>query len=197
MTKSILICLVMLTLAVGLSWAQEQPPAAKQGAKKAPLSPPAETSVTINGKTITIKYSAPSMRGRPTVFGEGGPIRKDATYPVWRAGANFATTIHTDADLQIKTLTVPAGDYTLYVQVQPEPWTLIVNKQLKDPNRDRAVWGLTYIKDQDLGRVPMDMSKPSAPIETLKWTLTATKGNVGKIQLEWESFIASVPFTVK
>src|SRR2546421_3841581 len=34
--------------------------------KKAPASPPAETSVMIGGKQITIKYAAPSMRGRKT-----------------------------------------------------------------------------------------------------------------------------------
>jgi hypothetical protein len=191
MKKSILICAVIVIVAVSLVWTQE--PAKK---KKAPLSPPAETSVTFGDKTLAIKYSAPSVRGRK-MFGEGGRISQDPTYPVWRAGANSATTLHTDADLNIKGLVVPKGDYTLYVQVEPTPWQLIVNKQLKDPNRDRPVWGLTYIKEQDLGRVPMDMSKPPEPIETYKMTLTSTGANSGKLQLEFENFIASVPFKVK
>ena len=83
------------------------------------------------------------------------------------------------------------------MQVEPTPWQLIVNKQLKDPNRDRPVWGLTYIKEQDLGRVPMKMSKPETPIETYKMTLSSTGGNSGKLQLEFENYIASVNFTVK
>ena len=57
MLKSILISVVVITVAVGLVWAQ--PPAKKQ-----PASPAAETSVTIAGKALSIKYSAPSVRGR-------------------------------------------------------------------------------------------------------------------------------------
>jgi len=183
--KSILMCAVIVVVAVSLVWTQE--PAKK---KKAPLSPAAETSVAFGDKKITIKYSAPSLRGRPTVFGEGGRVTQDGTYPVWRAGANAATALHTDADLNIKGLVVPAGDYTIYVQVKPEPWQLIINKQT-------GQWGTAYNKDQDLGRVPMNVSKPPEPIETYKMTLSSTGANAGLLQLEWENVIASVPFKVK
>ncbi len=152
-------------------------------------SPSAETSVKFGDKTITIKYSAPSMRGRK-IFGAGNVVSHDSTYPVWRAGANRATALHTDADLDIRGLKVPKGDYTLWVLVDQGPWELIVNKQT-------GQWGLTYNKDQDLGRVKMDMSKPAAPIETYKMTLSSTGANVGKLQLEWENVVASVPFKVQ
>ena len=180
--KSILTFAVIVAVAVTLVSAQ-------QPAKKAPLSPPAETSVTIAGKVLSIKYSAPSVRGRQ-IFGDGGQVSKDGTYPVWRAGANSATAFHTDADLTIKNLTVPKGDYTIYALVNVTPWQLIINKQI-------GQWGLTYDAKQDLGRVPMDMSKPPAQIELYKMTLSATGANAGKLQLEWDNFIASVPFTVK
>ena len=156
---------------------------------KPPVSPPAEASVTIAGKTITIKYSAPSVKGRQ-IFGEGGVISKDRTYPVWRAGANAATSLHTDADLEVKGLAVPKGDYTLFAQINEEPWQLIVNKQT-------GQWGLSYSKDQDLGRVPMDMSKPPAPVEAFRITLASTGANTGTLRFEWENKVASVPFTVK
>jgi len=65
-----------------------------------PQSPDAQTSVTINGKAITIKYSAPSLRGRK-MFGPDGRISKDPTYPVWRAGADSATALHTEGALKI------------------------------------------------------------------------------------------------
>ncbi|HTS65467.1 MAG TPA: DUF2911 domain-containing protein [Candidatus Acidoferrales bacterium] len=151
-------------------------------------SPPKETSVDIGGKKITIKYSAPSMRGRQ-IFGAGGVVSKDPTYPVWRAGANSATALHTDANLTIGNLNVPAGDYTLFVALE-NPWKLIVSKETGE-------WGLSYHADKDLGRVPMTVSKPAAPIETYKMTLAATGGNKGKLTLEWENVVASVDFTVK
>jgi hypothetical protein len=176
-----------LFLLVALAFAAATIAAAPQA--KPPLSPPAEATVTIAGKVITIKYSAPSVRGRQ-VFDAGGVISKDKTWPVWRTGANAATALHTDADLQIKGLTIPKGDYTLYTQIDAEPWQFIVNKQT-------GQWGLTYDKAQDLGRVMMDMSKPPAPVETMKITLTATGANTGKLEVAWDNKVASVPFTVK
>lgn len=124
------------------------------------------------------------MRGRK-IFGGLEPYNK-----VWRAGANSATALHTDADLDINGLAVPKGDYTLFVWLDASQWQLIVNKQT-------GQWGLTYNENMDLGRVKMDMSKPSAPIETYKMTLSNAGGNKGKLQLEWENTIASVSFTAK
>ena len=150
----------------------------------AQLSPPAETSVTIAGKNIRINYSAPSMRGRK-IFGGLEPYGR-----VWRAGANAATALHTDAALDIEGLTVPKGDYTLFVFLDPKQWQLVVSKATGE-------WGLDYEKGQDFGRVPMQMSKPPKAVETYKMTLTSLGGNKGKLQLAWENTVASVDFTVK
>ena len=107
-------------------------------------SPDASTSITVGGKVLSIKYSAPSVRGRQ-IFGPGGLISKDPNYPVWRAGANSATSFHTDADLKIGNLSVPKGDYTIYALIEdPNNWQLIINKQT-------GQWGLTYDASQDLG----------------------------------------------
>ena len=145
-------------------------------------SPNAEASATIASKSITIKYSSPSVRGRQ-IFGDGGVVSKDSTYPVWRAGANAATTLQTGADLDIAGLNVPVGAYTLYVLVKdPENWKLIVNKQTGQN-------GDSYDASMDLGRVDMKMEKSQALIEKLKYTITAS-GNTGKLQLEWENHIA-------
>jgi len=167
-----------LIVAASLAWAQQ--------------SPPAQATVTVGGKTLTVKYSAPSVRGRVgKLFGAGGRISQDANYPMWRAGANAATAFHTDADLDIGGLAVPKGDYTLYVNVKdPDNWELAINKQT-------GQWGLTYNAAQDLGRVKMTMSKPPALVETLKYTLSDQSGNKAKLQLEWENHVASVPITVK
>jgi hypothetical protein len=176
MTKSVLICAALATMTASLSFAQK--------------SPPADTSITIAGKTIKIKYAAPSVRGRK-IFGDGGQISHDPTYPVWRAGANSATALHTEADLDIQGLHVPAGDYTLFVNVaDPDHWEFIVSKATGE-------WGLAYKKDMDLGRVKMDMSTPPALVEVYKMTLSSGGGNSGKLQLEWENHVASVSFTAK
>ncbi len=147
-------------------------------------SPPAQTSVTIAGKAIRVNYSAPSMRGRK-IFGGLEPYGR-----VWRAGANDATALHTDANLDIGGLSVPKGDYTLFVYLDPKQWQLVVSKATGE-------WGLDYDASRDLGRVKMDMSKPAKPVETYKMTLSIVGANKGKLRLEWENTVAEVPITVK
>ena len=159
--------------------------------QKSPASPPATESATIAGKTITITYSSPGIKGREgKIFTKDGLISKDKHYPVWRAGANAATKLHTDADLEIGRLAVPKGDYTLFVDISdPDNWVLIVNKET-------GQWGLAYDKAQDLGSVKMKMSKPLAMVENLKYTLTGLGGTTGKLTLEWENHSASVLIAV-
>jgi hypothetical protein len=156
-----------------------------------PKSPPATESATIAGKAIAITYSSPAVKGRAGhLFTKDGLIGHDPTYPVWRAGANSATKLHTDADLTVGDLKIPKGDYTLYVDIaDPENWVLVVNKQT-------GQWGTKYDKSQDLGRVAMTMSKPLALVEDLKYTLTDLGGTTGKLTLEWENHSASVLIAV-
>jgi hypothetical protein len=72
----------------------------------------------------------------------------------------------------------------------PNAWEFIINKQT-------GQWGLTYDPSRDLGRVKMEMSKPPAPIEMLKYTITSAGGNKGTIELAWEKHAASVAVTAK
>jgi hypothetical protein len=178
--KSLLACTGLLIAAATLS-AQTPAP------KPPPKSPAATATATIAGKAVTITYSSPGVKGREgKLFTKDGQIGHDPTYPVWRAGANAATKLHTDGDLQIGSLPVPKGDYTLYVDISdPDNWVLVVNTQT-------GQWGTVYDKAKDLGRVPMTMTKPAGPIENLKYSLSD-----GKLTLAWEDHIASVPYSAK
>lgn len=186
--KRFLLCMGLVALALPLS-AQNMN---SSKPKKPPLSPPEIATATIGGHGITIMYSSPRVRGREGhIFGSGGLISKDPHYPVWRAGANAATTLKTDADLTIGDLTVPKGTYTLFVDISnPEQWTMIVSK-------DTGEWGLKYNAADDLGRVQMHMSKPSHMVEDLIWTISPAGHGKGRFTLAWEDHRASVPFTVQ
>jgi hypothetical protein len=169
--------LVLASLMVALSsgWAQ--------------TSPPETATAKIGNATLVINYCAPSVRGRQ-IFGQGGLLMQDPTAPIWRAGANSATAFHTDADLNIGGVAVPKGDYTLYVNLKdPEAWELVINRQT-------GQWGLDYDASKDVGRAKMEMRKPSAPVEMLKYTISNTGSNKGTLQLAWEKHIASVEVTV-
>jgi hypothetical protein len=158
----------------------------------AQASPPMTTSAVIGGKNVTIKYSAPSVRGRK-IFGGSGALQPDNT--VWRAGANNATALHTDGDIMIGNLNVPAGDYTLYVYLDPKGWQLIVSKQTGQwgINRDGST---SLDESKAIGRTPMKMSKPASLVETYKMTL-AGEGKKGTLTLDWENVSASVNISAK
>ncbi len=159
--------------------------------RKAPLSPPARATATFQGKAISISYSSPRVRGRQGhIFTPHGLISHDVHYPVWRAGANAATTFVTATDLKIGNLSVPKGTYTLFVDIaNPDHWVLIVSK-------DTGEWGLAYKTGDDLGRVPMHMTKPPHLVEDLKWTISNLGHGKGRLTLAWEYHVASVPIEI-
>ncbi len=87
-------------------------------------SPAAQAQCKFSGgKTITVDYSSPRMRGRK-VFGELVPYGE-----VWRTGANEATTFVTNEDLvTVKGTNISAGSYTIFTVPNPDEWTVIINK---------------------------------------------------------------------
>ena len=104
------------------------------------------------GKWITVDYGRPILRGRTNIFGTdadyGKAVNDDG--PVWRAGANQTTRLKTEVPLAFgggKTL--PAGEYSLFVDLKPGAWTLIVSSQpFQQKYRSEQ-------QDRDLGRVQL------------------------------------------
>jgi hypothetical protein len=172
-------------------------------------SPEALTAIHFGpeGTLIWIFYHAPSRRDpeskeRRHIFNGAGALQADNT--IWRLGADYATVLHTDADLNIGGLAVPKGDYTLYIDLDKGNWKLIVNKQLMNARGTRPQWGIVDAKGattddpaKELGRADLTMGKPAAPVEMLKIALTRTDDTHGKLDIAWENVTASVPFTVK
>jgi hypothetical protein len=149
----------------------------------APLaSPPAEAAVTLEGKTITVHYNAPSMRCR-TIMGDVVPYGK-----VWRTGANPATSFVTQGDVTIGGLMVPAGSYTLYTlpAAPGSPWQLIINKQT-------GQWGTEYKPEMDLGRVDMRVSSLPSPQEVMSITFEHTLKTSAQLHIKWEKTDVYVP----
>jgi hypothetical protein len=161
-------------------------------AQQAPASPVETATGTVGGKSITIHYNSPRVNGRVgKLFGPGGRISHDPHYPVWRGGANAATTLQTDGHLKIGGVSVAPGTYTLFVDIaDPDHWKLIVNKQVGE-------WGLAYDKSQDLGETGMTMTTPPSTIEDLKYTIADNGGGKGSITLAWENHVASVPVSAQ
>ncbi len=146
-------------------------------------SPPATAAVTLNGKAITIKYNAPSKRGRK-IMGDLVPYGQ-----IWRTGANAATTLITATPLSIGTLTVPAGTYTLYTLPTATDWKLVVNKQT-------GQWGTEYKESMDLGRTPLT-GKTIPSQEKMSISFENTKGNTTELHIKWDTTDEFVKVTAK
>jgi hypothetical protein len=166
------VSLIMLAAAMGTA---QQPP---QDKSKRP-SPHDSTEVTLKGKKITIEYGRPYLKARK-VGQELAPYGK-----VWRTGADEATALNTEIDLNIGGAKVPAGKYTLYTLPSEGTWKLIINKQT-------GQWGTQYDESQDLARV--DMKKTALPQSVEQFTISFDKKNEGaaNLNLDWENTRVSV-----
>jgi len=136
------------------------------------MSPQVEASAVIAGKKIEIKYSSPRMRGRK-IMGGLVPFGQ-----VWRTGADSATTMSTQANLDIGGLKIPKGNYTIYTIPTPTEWTLIVSKEL-------GQWGTDYHPKLDLGRTKMAVKPLNAAIENFQIEIKPSAGNTGILTMSW------------
>lgn len=164
-------CLLLASTALAQTSAAAAPPA----------SPDAAARVQLKGKALTIRYSAPSMRGRKIM---GGLVPYDQP---WRTGANPATTLITPTDLKIGDLTVPAGTYTLFtLPSAAQPWMLIVSRKTGE-------WGIPYPEGFDLGRTAMQGKTLPAPQEVMSISFENTHGNSTELHVRWETTDEYVP----
>lgn len=137
-----------------------------------------------DGKTITVNYSSPRMRGRK-IFGDLVPFGE-----VWRAGADEATTFVPNVDVIAGGKNVPAGRYTFFTLPTPTKWTLIVSKQTGE-------WGIPYPGEQfDFARMEMKVAKLPSPLENFTISFDQT-GSSCAMKLDWETTRASIEVAEK
>jgi DUF2911 family protein len=148
-------------------------------------SPPASASCKFaDGKTITVDYSSPKMKGRK-IFGELVPYGK-----VWRAGANEATTFVTNTDLIVGGKAVSAGSYTIFTIPQEDKWTLVISKKTGE-------WGDPYPGEgDDFARVEMKGSKLPSSVENFTIAFDYVGGTC-TMHLDWETTRASIVIAEK
>ncbi len=149
-----------------------------QGDKKKPSPATTATGKTASGTEITIKYGAPSVKGR-TIGKDLEPMEGK----VWRAGANDATTIEFANDVTIDGKTLAKGVYSFFTIDNGTEWTIIFNKNAKQ-------WGAySYKQDEDALRITT--KEKEGPItETLLYTI-----NNGTVSINWGSI--QIDFEVK
>jgi hypothetical protein len=176
------ICALVLISALGLGAGAA--PAQQRGAAARVLSPRDTARLELaGGRKVFVDYGRPLMRGR-RVMGELVPWGRP-----WRTGANAATTLVTEVDLQIGATVVPRGTYTLYTLPAPDRWMLIINRQT-------GQWGTQYDVTRDLVRLPMRRTVLTAPVEQFTIALRPQRGDRFDLNMEWENTRVTVPVRV-
>ncbi len=151
------------------------------------LAPPrVEGQPAPKASKIVIDYGVPVARGRVVAGALADDLGK-----VWRLGANEATSLVTDVDLEIGGSTVPKGSYSLFAETTKGAWKLIVSKKIGE-------WGTEYDKSMDLVRIPLKERTLSAAQEALVIQLVpAADGAKGELRFAWGTLEHSVSWSAK
>lgn len=149
------------------------------------LSPRDTVRAAIGGAHLLLDYSRPAVRGRTVFGGLLAPFGQ-----VWRTGADAATQLRTDRDLDIGGTLVPAGIYSLFSIPTATGWLLIVNRQ-------HGQWGTEYHPDQDLARIPLRINRLRKGIERFTIAVAPAGAGAGTLRLAWADREGSVPIVAK
>ena len=156
-----------------------------------------------DGRWIEITYGRPIKRGRADLFGSGADYGKKLNdgSSVWRAGANQTTRLKSEVPLIFDGKTLPAGEYSVFVDLKPNAWTLVLSswpaQEKYDPNNKAALWGAEgYTPDKDVLRVPMKLETLPFSMDQFTISFIDMTNDGGKLAMMWDKNIATVPFKV-
>jgi hypothetical protein len=152
----------------------------------AQTNPRSTSTLTINGRKVSVEYGRPSLRGRSTdvLLGKMPPGA------VWRLGSDTSTTFKTQLDLAFGDVTVPAGIYSLWMQrIGDDSWKLIFNKE-------HGQGGLQYDAREDLVSASLTQSKTVKSVELVTILLHKVDDG-GTLTIQWGTLEAVADFKVK
>lgn len=156
----------------------------------------------VGGKWIEISYGGPIKRGRD-LFGSGSTYGRllDNGAPVWRAGADVSTYLMTQATLTINGTRIAPGGYSLFVDLAPDAWTLIISnwqpQRVFNPDNRDQLWGaFGYTPAKDVVRAKMTMTALPFSMDQMTWSFIDMSDKGGRLALMWDTVMAAAPFAV-
>ncbi len=167
-----------------------------------PKSPAGNAATQIGDSWIEVEYSRPILRERHGIFGEGEEYGESvkAGAPVWRTGANQTTAFRTDVDLMFGDSLVPAGEYTMFVDLAEGEWTLIISNHKGKSNyrsEEDGLWGAYgYTPDKDVARQAMPVSEAPVSFDQMTIAFVDVTSEGGTLAIMWDKEMAMCSFTV-
>jgi hypothetical protein len=195
--------------AMTLSWGDKAyvvdiKPAGAAKAERPPRAPRGKASAVVGGKSVTVDYGRPSLKGR-TIDALLAQLPEDR---MWRAGENQVTIFTTETPLRIGGKRIPAGTYSLYVHVPASgPWSLVLNTdkgvplasifptappELRDAPWPHIADYQKSIAGTEVVRAAMTQSAVSEPVDLFTIRL-APLGQGAVVALSWGDQSWSLP----
>lgn len=136
-----------------------------------------KAEATIGRAKVTIAYGRPQLKGRDiNKLIEPGQM--------WRIGADVATTIESDTDLDFGGTRVPKGKHVLLARLSaPGQWSLVVSSAPVNH----------YEPSSKLAEEPMTIEQGKDSVEDLTINLTNNSGE-GVIEISWGTQRLSASF---
>ena len=136
---------------------------------------------TIDGTTLTVEYHRPSARGRD-LFGALVPWNV-----VWTPGANWATTLEVDKDIQVNGVEVPAGKYSVWAIPRPDRFTMTFNPE-------HEIFHF-FKPDSTADQIHVSVEPEEREhVEMLTWSFPLVRGDAAVLQMQWGT--TAVPLEV-
>ncbi len=139
--------------------------------------------LVLENKKIEVDYWRPYRRNRQ-IFGAVVPWDR-----VWRTGANNATQLRSDDDLEFNGNKLTSGKYSIWTYPTENGWQLIFNKKAD-------TWGTEYDSTANFFKVPMTVEKTTAPVEILTISLLPENNDTARLLIEWEYYKAWADFKI-
>jgi hypothetical protein len=199
---TVVVCLLAVVLAAAAAAQQKKPSpdglaGAEVGGRYVGSQP-----VYVGGKWIEISYGRPLKRGRD-LWGSGSDYGRQLNNgaPVWRAGADNSTYLMTQASLAINSTRIEPGGYTMFVDLKPDEWTLIVSEwqpqRFFNPADRERLWGaFRYTPEKDVVRARMALTTLPYSMEQLTWAFLDMSDTGGTLALMWDRQMAAVRFSI-
>lgn len=143
-------------------------------------SPTATVKQDFGLSSVELIYSRPVMKGRQ-IFGDLVPYGK-----VWRTGANAATRIKFNDDVNFGGKLLKAGEYALYTIPGQNEWEVIINKGSEN-------WGTNYKSEDDVARVKVKSEKMQRNMESFTMQFENVQSNTMDLAIMWDNTVVRVP----
>ena len=130
---------------------------------------------------ISVEYGRPGVKGRK-VFGELVPFGK-----VWRAGANSATKVTFEQNVEFGGKEVKAGSYALFVIPMEKEWKVMLNK-------DANQWGAySYDEKLNVAEFTVPVQKMADKQEWFEIAVNPVDIHSAEMLIKWDMTKVAIP----